>query len=96
MSEQYEVIHNAAAKRFEIMLGDDLAMVEYMQAGSNTIFTHTEVPVAYEGRGLANILAKAALDWAIAQGYRIQAVCPFVALYVRKHKEYQPHTWGYE
>jgi uncharacterized protein len=94
--DQLEVKNNTEAKRFEIQLGDQLAMAEYMIAGKNIIFSHTEVPPEYEGQGVANKLAKVALDYARDEGYRVQALCPFIALYVRKHEEYQSITWGYE
>ncbi|MCU0514606.1 MAG: N-acetyltransferase [Anaerolineae bacterium] len=87
------VIHNADQKRFEIRIGPELAIAEYMLAGRNIIFTHTEVPPALEGQGLGNRLAKFALDYAVAQGYKIQPLCPFIAAYVRRHEEYQPHVW---
>lgn len=88
-----EVRHNPEKKRFEIQLGDELAMVEYNQAGNNIIYTHTEVPVSMEGQGIGNRLAKHVLDYAVAQGYKIQALCPFIAAYVRRHAEYKPHVW---
>lgn len=91
-----EVIHNPEANRFEIRIGDHLAMIEYMQAGNNVIFNHTEVPEELEGQGLASRMARVALDWARNSGFKIQALCPFVAGYIRKHPEYQPITWGYE
>jgi uncharacterized protein len=91
-----EVVHNPEAKRFEIALGDNkLGMVEYMRAGGNIIFTHTEVPEEFEGQGIANQLAFVALEYAKTEGFKVQAVCPFIALYVKKHKEYQSITWGY-
>jgi predicted GNAT family acetyltransferase len=88
-----EVRHNPEQKRFEIQFGAELAMVEYLQAGNNIIYTHTEVPVSMEGQGIGNVLAKHVLDYAVAQGYKIQALCPFIAAYVRRHTEYQPHVW---
>ena len=94
--DKLEVQHNAAAKRFEIALGDQFAFIEYMQPGRNIIFTHTEVPVEYEGHGLANKLARHVMDYARDQGFKVQALCPFVAAYVKKHREYWPITWGFE
>ncbi|HLU08226.1 MAG TPA: GNAT family N-acetyltransferase [Oceanobacillus sp.] len=90
-----DVKHNPEAKRFEIQLGDQLAMVEYMLAGNNIIFTHTEVPPAFEGQGIANRMVKFALDYAVNAGYKIQPLCPVVKHYVDRHPEYQAHSWGY-
>lgn len=101
MSEQdvnaanIEVHHNPDAKRFEVRLDGEIAMIEYMRAGTNIIYTHTEVPPAFEGRGIANALAYSAMEYAKAEGLKVQALCPFVAAYVRKHPEYHSITWGY-
>lgn len=91
-----DIINNQDAMRFEADLGGGkLALIEYMLAGKNIVFTHTEVPPEFEGQGIANQLAYVALEYAQQEGYKIQALCPFVAAYIRKHPEYQPITWGY-
>ena len=90
-----EIRHNPDASRFELQLGDQLAMVEYMLAGNNMIFTHTEVPPEFEGKGIASRMAKFALDYAVTAEHKIQAVCPYITVYIQRHEEYQPHTWGY-
>lgn len=90
-----EVKHNPAEKRFEVQLGDQIAKVEYMLSGNNMIFTHTEVPPAFEGQGIANRMAKFALDYAVEAGHKIQPLCPLVKHYVNRHPEYQKYSWGY-
>lgn len=92
--EQLEVHNNEEAKRFEAQLGDKFAIIEYMRAGNNIIFTHTEVPQEYEGQGIANKLAYVALECAKEQGLKVQPLCPFVKLYITKHPEYQDIVWG--
>lgn len=91
-----EVVHNPEKSRFEITLEGGMAISEYQLAAKNMIFTHTEVPEAYEGLGVGNKLAQVGLDYARDHGYKIQALCPFMNAYVRRHKEYHPITWGYE
>jgi predicted GNAT family acetyltransferase len=90
-----KVVHNPAEKRFEVSLNGETALMEYMLAGTNMIFTHTEVPPAFEGRGIGNQMAHYGLTYAREHGYRVQALCPFVAAFVKRHKEYQDITWGY-
>lgn len=94
-SEQIEVKNNPEQNRFEVILGDQIAMVQYMIAGKNIVFTHTEVPPEFEGKGIAGKMARVALDFAKDEGYRVQALCPFIAAYIRRHPEYQTITWGY-
>lgn len=91
--EHLEVKHNTEDKRFEIRIGRDVAFVEYLQAGNNIVFSHTEVPVKFEGQGIGNKLAKYVLDYGVEKGYEIQALCPFIAAYVKRHPEYKPHLW---
>ncbi|PJF26124.1 MAG: N-acetyltransferase [Phototrophicales bacterium] len=93
--DKLDVVNNTAKSRFEVQVGADLAMIEYQIAGTTIIFTHTEVPTAFEGMGIANKMAKVALNFARDHGYRIQPACPFIAAYIRRYKEYQPITEGY-
>lgn len=93
--EHLEIRNNPAASRYEVQLGSQLGIAEYMIAGKNMIFTHTEVPIEYEGKGVAGRLAKFALDDAVVSGYKLQATCPYIIAYLKRHPEYQPHTWGY-
>ena len=90
-----EVVHNAAQKRFEIQLGDQIAMVKYILGSSEIIFTHTEVPEAFEGQGVASKIAKVAVEYAKAQGLRIRPMCPYMSAYIQRHPEYHSITAGY-
>jgi hypothetical protein len=93
---ELNIINNADENRFEAQLDDgSLAIVAYMRAGKNIIYTHTEVPEAHEGQGIASKLAHFVLEYARENGLRVQALCPFVKKYVNEHPEYQSITWGY-
>ena len=83
------VENNEAAQRFEVKVGNQLAVVEYRRAGNNIIFTHTGVPPALEGQGIASKLARSALEYAQQQQLTVFPFCPFVASYIRRHPEYQ-------
>ncbi len=90
-----EVIHNQEKKRFEIQIGDQIAMVKYILGSSEIIFTHTEVPEEFEGHGVAGKIAKVAVEYAKAQGLRIRPMCPYMAEYIKRHPEYHSITAGY-
>jgi uncharacterized protein len=95
--EQLEVVNNEPEFRFEAKLPNgQYAFVEYMRAKANIIYTHTEVPSEYEGMGVANRLAFVVMEYAKDNDLKVQALCPFIDSYVKRHKEYQPITWGYE
>jgi uncharacterized protein len=83
------VTHNEAENRFEIRLGDELAVTQYRRHGSKIIFTHTEVPPSMEGRGIGNLLARAALNYARKENLRVEPRCEFIAAFIERHPEYQ-------
>jgi hypothetical protein len=88
--EQLQVTHNQAEKRFEAALNeDDLALAAYRKDGSTYVFTHTEVPPAYEGLGIAGKVVKTALETVKAEGATMIPVCPYVKAYVKRHPEYE-------
>ena len=76
---------NRAASRFEMDVDDDVAILQYERRHDAIVFTHTEVPRAFRGRGVASALTNAALMAAHAEGLRIIAQCPFVKSYLSKH-----------
>ena len=56
--------------------------------------THTVVPLALEGHGIAGRLARAALDYARDRGLSVVPLCPYVADYIGKHPEYEDLVAG--
>ena len=85
MADDVEVRDNRAANRFELEVEGALAVLEYERKDGAMVFNHTEVPGQFRGRGYGEILVKAGLDAARAEGLRIVAVCPYVRAYLRKH-----------
>lgn len=75
------------ASRFEARLSDGtlVGMAVYERDGGTVIFTHTEVPSEYEGRGVASQLAQGALEMVRANHDRIVPLCPFIRRYVKNH-----------
>lgn len=92
---QSDVKNNTEAERFELTLEGKTAFVQYRIMGRRIIFIHTEVPPEFKGMGIGNRLAQVALEYAKAEGYEVEALCPFIAAYIRKHLEYQSITLGY-
>ena len=84
------IVHNADEQRFESDLGGALAVLEYRRRNNQIIYTHTEVPFASEGQGIASSLAKVALDYARDNHLEVVPMCKFVAAYIRQHPEYLP------
>jgi uncharacterized protein len=83
------VRNNEAEHRFEIDLGDELAIAEYRLVNDRIVFTHTLVPKAHEGRGHGSALAEAGLAYAREQGLMAVPRCRFFAAYIAGHPEHQ-------
>ena len=64
-------------------------MLDYRRDGEAMLFTHTGVPPALRGRGIAGKLTAAALDYARDHDLKIVPLCSYVAAYVERHPEYQ-------
>jgi uncharacterized protein len=88
MADELTVINNAEKGRFEVRLGDDVAFTEYRRLSNGILFPHTEVPPAFEGKGVGGKIVRTALEWARAEGQKVMPTCPFVAGYIRKHPEF--------
>src|SRR5512141_1531752 len=83
------VRNNKEAGRFEVDVDGEQAVSNYTIRGKTIYFTHTEVPPAAEGRGIGNLLARTALDYARANGFRVVPRCKFIAAFIKRHPEYQ-------
>jgi len=79
------VIHNRAQHRFEIPLASELALLQYREHDGNIDLMHTEVPESHQGQGLADKLAKAALDYAKQNQLKVIPTCRFVRAYLKRH-----------
>jgi predicted GNAT family acetyltransferase len=88
------VTHNTAQSRYELQTEHGLAVAVYREQGDRAIFTHTEVPFADEGRGIATRLVRAALDDTRRRGFKIVPACSFVVAFVRRHPEYDDTRSG--
>jgi len=83
------VTHNEAHKRFETTVDGHLCVADYQLRGNVMWMTHTGVPPAVGGRGIAAELVRVALAWADAKDYRVQPSCSYVDVYMRRHPETQ-------
>lgn len=86
--DDIEIVHNAAAQRYEAHIDRYLAVAEYERNGNTITFTHTEVPPALRGRGIASKLVHTALEDARAEQLMVIPLCWFVTTYIRRHEEY--------
>ncbi len=81
------VRHDAERQRFETEIEGHAARLEYRLRGDALAITHTEVPEAIAGRGIAGKLMQAAVDFAQAQGLGIDPQCAYAEAWTRRHPE---------
>ncbi|WP_104086952.1 GNAT family N-acetyltransferase [Arthrobacter sp. GMC3] len=74
--------------RYELHVADKLAVViVFRDRPGHVDLIHTETQDGFEGRGLAKVLVRYALDDVVASGKRIIPHCPYVARFVEKHPD---------
>ena len=80
---------NAQHSRYELELEGGTAFIDYRRQGKVRILTHAEVPPAFRGQGVAERLTAGALELVRAQGEKVVPRCPYVALFIRRHPQFQ-------
>jgi len=77
--------------QFEINRDGETAFLAYEVDDEGWIsLLHTQVPEPIRGQGIANELARMALQYARDHDLKVDVVCPVVFHYVNKHPEYKP------
>ncbi len=82
-----DVRDNADRHRFELIEDGHLAFADYRIDGTVITFTHTVVPSAIGGRGVATRLIGAALDSVRQHGLKVVPQCSFVDVYFQRHPD---------
>jgi predicted GNAT family acetyltransferase len=80
---------NSAQQRYELAVGDALAVIDYRRDGRIVTMTHAEVPLGLRGGGIGSALVAAALALVRERGEKVVPLCPFVAHYIARHPEAQ-------
>lgn len=82
------VAHDEAGKRFVARRDGHEAWLDYTVAGDVLAITHTIVPAAIGGRGIAGELVRTALDYARAGRLRVRPACSYAEAWMARHPEY--------
>jgi uncharacterized protein len=90
----FDIRNNETESQFETTIDGHTAAVAYFVEGNVITFTHTGVPDALGGRGIAGALAKHALEHARANNLAVVPSCSYIASYIRKNPEYQDLVRG--
>ena len=74
--------------RVTVVVDGVQALLEYQMRGDQLVITHTGVPEAIGGRGIASDLVKAAFEYARGAGYKVRPACSYAAAWAERHAEY--------
>jgi predicted GNAT family acetyltransferase len=89
VADQLQILDNPERHRYEAVLdGGVVGISQYSLTDDVITFLHTEVDQSAEGKGIGSSLAKGALDDVRQRGLRVVARCPFIAAYIRRHRDY--------
>jgi predicted GNAT family acetyltransferase len=83
-------IHHASdIHHYELRSGDEvIGHINYRDDENRRVFLHAEVDDEHRGQGYASRMVRFALDDVRAGGLRAVALCPMVADFVTKHRDY--------
>ena len=84
-----EITHDPESRRFSTVVEGYECEVDYRLVGSTMTITHTGVPQAVGGRGIAAQLMHAALTEAAARGWKVVPACSYAAAFMRRHTEFE-------
>lgn len=89
--EQLTVVNNPAESRFEVWIGDHVAVLDYVvDHEGDLVLSHAGTPSELQGLGIAGKVVHDALEYAKANGLRVVPLCSYVSSYIRRHPEYRP------
>jgi predicted GNAT family acetyltransferase len=75
--------------RYELVLdGQIVGIADYHDTGDALVFPHTEIDLAHRGKGLGEILVRAAMDDVQALGRTVVPSCWFVREFLDAHPHY--------
>ena len=82
-----EIRHDPDRGFFSVVVDGVKGYVQYERNGDTLAATHTVVPHAIGGRGIAAQLVARLFEHARAEGLKVQPHCSYVAAWTRKHPE---------
>ena len=80
--------HDPRQSRFTARVEGHVAELDYLQEANRLTITHTDVPQAIGGRGVAGALTRAALEYARARQLKVVPACAYAAAFIQRHAEY--------
>lgn len=80
--------HYPERGRFETSIDGHDCEIDYRLDGKVMSITHTGVPAAVGGRGIAAEMTRFALETARTHGWKVVPACSYAEAYMRRHPEF--------
>ena len=84
----HDIRHETNHPRFSTSVDGHLCVLDYQLDDAVMTITHTGVPTAVGGKGIAAALTQVALDTARQNKWRVVPTCSYAAVYIKRHPEY--------
>ena len=88
-AQSSELIDITAENQYEIEVGCETALIEYIIKDGKIYLTHTEVPTGLQGQGVGNVLVEKVLQRVKQDKHVLVPSCSFVARYIDRHPEWR-------
>lgn len=88
MPDSFQIRHEPDQHRFVTTVEGVDATLQYRLEEGCMVITHTLVPDAVGGRGIAAGLTRAAFDHARDAGLQVRPACSYAAGWAERHPEY--------
>lgn len=82
------VRHHPERQRFETTVDGHDCEIDYRLSNGIMTITHTGVPRAVEGRGIAGEMTRFALETARTKGWKVVPACSYAAAFMSRHPEF--------
>jgi len=82
-----KIIHKEDLRRFITVEDGITGYIEYELFEGEMDLTHTIVPEAIGGRGIAADLVKFALEYAKERGLKVKPTCSYVKAYIERRRK---------
>lgn len=84
----FTINHNPSANRFETRVDNHECVLDYRLDGDVMTITHTGVPAAVSGQGIASALVEAALTMARSKGWKVIPACSYAVAWMDRHDQF--------
>ena len=86
-----DIVHDRERNRFEVALEDGgVAELTYTLNPDTLRITHTYVPDAARGQGVAGRMTQAALEYARTHDLEVIPICSYAAAYLARQRRTKP------